>query len=157
MNRIVLILAGLFSTFMVYGQSTIKPAATGVTYGKVMKNGKLLELADLHKVLSHDSVFQGRVTGVVKEVCKKKGCFMALADGANDPVMVHFTNYGFFMPPNIVGKKVTINGIAKVKTTSVEQLQHFAMDAGKSKDEIEKITQPKKEIKITADGVLVVN
>jgi hypothetical protein len=50
-----------------------------------------------------------------------------------------------------------LDGVAKVTTTSVEELKHYAEDGGKSKEEIEKITEPKKEIEFTAKGVLVVN
>jgi 5S rRNA maturation endonuclease (ribonuclease M5) len=60
------------------------------------------------------------------------------------------------MPQNIVGKTVVVEGKAKVKQTSVERLQHYAADAGKSKEEIAMIKEPKKDISIMADGVLVV-
>jgi hypothetical protein len=40
--------------------------------------------------------------------------------------------------------------------TSVDELKHYAEDAKKSKEEIDAITEPKKEIRLTANGVLVV-
>ena len=61
------------------------------------------------------------------------------------------------MPKDIVGKDVVLQGTAQKLTTSVEMLKHYAEDAGKSKEEIEKITQPKTEIEFIATGVLVVN
>ena len=39
--------------------------------------------------------------------------------------------------------------------TSVSKLQHYAKDAGKSDEEVAKITEPKSEIVFTASGVLV--
>jgi hypothetical protein len=42
-----------------------------------------------------------------------------------------------------------------MKTTSVAELQHYAEDAGKSKEEIAKITEPKLELTFVADGVIV--
>jgi hypothetical protein len=38
-------------------------------------------------------------------------------------------------------------------TTTVEELKHFAEDDGKSKEEIEKITEPKIEMVFEASGV----
>ena len=37
----------------------------------------------------------------------------------------------------------------------VEHLKHYAQDAGKSKEEIAKITEPKDELTFIADGVIV--
>jgi hypothetical protein len=54
------------------------------------------------------------------------------------------------------GKEVVIDGIAEEKQTSVAQLKHYAEDAGKSKEEIDAIKEPKTEITITAKGVLVI-
>ena len=45
--------------------------------------------------------------------------------------------------------------MAQLKETSVKQLKHYAEDAGKSKEEIAKITEPKKEVIFVAKGVLV--
>ena len=56
---------------------------------------------------------------------------------------------------DIVGKEVVLEGEAVVKEVSVKQLQHYAKDAGKSEEEIKKITQPKKELQFIAKGVLV--
>jgi len=50
---------------------------------------------------------------------------------------------------------VIINGKAFLKETGVKELQHYAKDAGKSEDEIAKITTPKIAISIEASGVLM--
>ncbi len=136
-------------------QNTIKTAAPGVTYGKTVTQDKAITLAALNQHLSKDTVYQGKITGEVVEVCKKKGCFMKLSQANGDPIMVRFTDYAYFMPQNIVGKKVVVEGTAKVNETSVDRLRHYAADAGKSSKEIAKITKPKKDIQIMADGVLV--
>ncbi len=69
--------------------------------------------------------------------------------------MVKFKDYGFFMPKDIVGKEVVLDGEATVTETSVKQLKHYAKDAGKSKKEIAQIKAPKKETVFVANGVLV--
>ena len=91
----------------------------------------------------------------INEVCSKKGCWMKLPVGESSETMVRFKDYGFFMPLNSAGKEVIVEGKAFVKETSVEELQHYAEDAGKSKEEIAKITAPKKEFSFEAHGVLM--
>jgi Domain of unknown function (DUF4920) len=51
---------------------------------------------------------------------------------------------------------VYILGKATKKTTSVEELKHYAEDAGKTKAEIDAITAPKTELSVDATGVKVV-
>lgn len=69
-------------------------------------------------------------------------------------VMVRFKDYGFFVPEDIIGKEVILQGNAFVDQISVEDQQHFAMDAGKNEIEIAAITQPKNTYTFLASGVL---
>jgi len=156
MKKFALLLLCLSMATFTYAQQDIPSAKAGISYGKKVTARNAVTLPQLEKNLSSDSLFSGKVEGTVVEVCKKKGCFMKLARANGEPIMVKFTDYAFFMPQDIVGKTVVVEGTANVKETSVERLQHFAQDAGKSKEEIALITQPKKDIEIVADGVLVV-
>ncbi len=70
---------------------------------------------------------------------------------------VRFKDYGFFVPSDIMGKEVVFEGKAFRDTTSVADLKHYAEDAGKSKEEIDAITEPKVTIAFVADGVKVPN
>ena len=90
----------------------------------------------------------------IKEVCVKKGCWMKLPVGEKE-TMVRFKDYGFFMPLDSKDKEVIVEGKAFVKITPVEELQHYAEDAGKTAAEIAKITEPKKEFAFEANGVLM--
>ncbi|MBL7933016.1 MAG: DUF4920 domain-containing protein, partial [Bacteroidia bacterium] len=65
-------------------------------------------------------------------------------------------DYGFFVPVDMVGKTVVLEGKAYNKTTSVTELKHYAEDAKKSQKEIDAITEPKNEIRFMADGIVVV-
>lgn len=91
----------------------------------------------------------------IKEVCSKKGCWMTLPLAEETETMVRFKDYGFFMPLDSKGKEVIVAGKAFVKITPVDELKHYAEDAGKSKEEIAKITEPKKEFAFEANGVLL--
>ncbi|RKR82958.1 uncharacterized protein DUF4920 [Mucilaginibacter gracilis] len=157
MKLTILFIAFALASSVTFAQSKITPARAGVTYGKTVTADKAVGVAALKTELSKDSVYKGKISGEVVEVCKKKGCFMKIKqlDGSS-PIMVQFTDYAFFMPQNIVGKKVVVEGVAKLNETSVTELRHYAADAGKTKDEIASIVEPKKDIHIMADGVLVV-
>ena len=100
-----------------------------------------------------------KVEGKVEGVCQKKGCWMTIvSENPEDEVMfVKFKDYGFFMPLNLSGQKVVMHGNAFIEETSVDELKHLAEDAGKSEAEIAKITEPKKEFKFLADGVVIVD
>jgi len=156
MKALTLWVAAMFiATFTFAQQNAIKPAAAGVTYGKAITKDKAINLAALNQELKKDTVYTGKISGEVTEVCTKKGCFMKLKQANGEDIMVRFKDYAYFMPQNIVGKKVIIEGTAKVSETTVERLRHYAADAGKSQKEIAKISKPKKDVTIMADGVLV--
>jgi hypothetical protein len=131
-----------------------KSAQKGVTYGAGATADGSIAVNELEKNLK-ESKYEGKVSGKVLEVCQEKGCWMKLESTNGEKVMVKFKNYGFFMPKDIVGKEVVLDGEAVVKEVSVKQQQHYAKDAGKSEEEIKKITQPKKELQFIAKGVLV--
>jgi hypothetical protein len=135
----------------------ITPAAKGVTYGAKTNAKNAIEVKDLEAKLNTADTYAGKVKGKVVSVCEKKGCWMKLAQENGEGIMIRFKDYKFFMPQDIVGKEVVLEGAAEKTTTSVEMLKHYAEDAGKSKEEIEKITEPKKEIEFIATGVVVVS
>lgn len=98
-----------------------------------------------------------KVTGKVSAVCKVKGCWMTMvSENPDQPEMrVKFKNYAFFMPKDIVGKTVVIDGFALQETISVADQRHYAEDAGQTKEQIEKITKPKRELSFEAAGVVI--
>jgi hypothetical protein len=99
--------------------------------------------------------YTGKISGKVVEVCQEKGCWMKIEKADGDKMMVKFKDYGFFMPKDIVGKEVVLDGETIAKEVSVQQLRHYAEDAGKSQEEINKINKPRKETQFIAKGVLV--
>ena len=96
-----------------------------------------------------------KFTSTINEVCSKKGCWMKLPLDAETETMVRFKDYGFFMPLDAAEKEVIVAGKAFVKETSVDELRHYAEDAGKTEEEIALITEPKKEFAFEANGVLM--
>lgn len=102
-----------------------------------------------------DSI-NSKMQAKVIEVCQAKGCWMTLNLENGNEVMVKFKDYGFFVPKDISGKAVIINGKAYVKEVSVDELRHYAEDAGKSEAEVAQITKPERTFSFEADGVLVI-
>lgn len=154
---ITLCVSILAMTAVAFGQQDIKSAKVGVQYGKAITKNNAITVEKLENTLKSKKGFTGKIEGEVVGVCKKKGCFLTLKrEGEGEPIMVRFKDYGYFVPADLVGKTVVLQGNAKVKELSVKQLQHNAEDAGKSAEEIAKITEPKTDINIVADGVLVI-
>jgi hypothetical protein len=77
--------------------------------------------------------------------------------GNGREMMIRFKDYAFFVPKDVVGKPVILHGKAYQETLSVAQLQHYAEDAGKSKEEIARITKPQTSLHFEADGVIINN
>lgn len=95
-------------------------------------------------------------TGKVNSVCQAKGCWMKLDLGQPEKEsFVKFKDYKFFVPMDAAESDAIIKGWAYKKETSVDELKHYAKDAGKSDDEIAAITAPKTEYTFMADGVLL--
>jgi Domain of unknown function (DUF4920) len=126
-------------------------------FGKKIKDKKAVAAATLPAQMSGQDKMEARVTGTVESVCQAKGCWMKVNLDNGQTMRVTFKDYGFFVPKDIAGKTVVFEGEAKIKTTPVAELRHYAEDAKKSKEEIEKITEPKQELTFVAEGVIVKN
>jgi hypothetical protein len=107
--------------------------------------------------MSAGDTVNSKMIAKVEEVCQSKGCWMKLNLENGEQVMVKFKDYGFFMPKDIAGKEVIVNGLAFVDEMSVDDQQHYAEDAGQSAEEVSAITKPKKTYSFEADGVLLKN
>lgn len=135
------------------------PAKDGKHFGAVINADNAITYDAMREKMAASDSLNLKVTGKVSEVCQKKGCWMTIVsdDPAAPAMRVTFKDYAFFMPKNLSGKHVVIDGYAYVETTPVEVLRHYAEDAGKSKEEIAAITQPQREVSFEAAGVLILD
>ena len=160
---IILQFAPAYSQDVMKGeQKTIKTKTgekfSGQNYGDKIHNKAVVEMGDVLTALEGEKEVKTTMKARVSEVCQVKGCWMTLDSKASaEPMVVKFQDYGFFVPKDISGKEVIIEGTAYKEVTPVEELRHYAEDAGKSKEEIAAITQPKEELKFMATGVLVLD
>ncbi|WP_373520765.1 DUF4920 domain-containing protein [Aquiflexum sp.] len=124
-------------------------------FGEEINDSGVVSLTQLVSELQANDEFAGKVAGEIKEVCAMKGCWMTIDLPNGQTMRVTFKDYGFFVPKNSQGYPVIIEGVASKKVTDVATLRHYAEDAGKSKEEIESITEPKQEYAFEAVGVII--
>ena len=92
--------------------------------------------------------------GKVSKICEKKGCWMAL-EGEGGSIRVTFKNYSFFVPKEVVEKRVQAQGVLSEEVMEISEARHYAQDAGKSEAEIQQIRQPSKEYRFVATAVKI--
>lgn len=153
MNRLILSITFCLVSLFAYAQDSFE----GKSFGEGVKKGDVIPATEVDAKLGKKTKADMKVSGTVTLVCQKKGCFMNLALANGETMFVNFKDYAFFMPKDIAGKKVIVDGFAQRKETSVEDLKHFAEDAKKPAEEIAKITKPKKEIVFEAKGVVILD
>jgi hypothetical protein len=140
--------------------TTETPATEETSFGAGVSNTEAaVSFADVANQLNTQDSIKAVLKARVSEVCQAKGCWMNIVDPATaseESIFVQFQDYGFFMPKDLAGKEVFVEGLAYKEETSVEDLKHYAEDAGKSAEEIAAITEPVTEKKFMATGVVIV-
>ncbi|SRX53982.1 DUF4920 domain-containing protein [Aequorivita sp. CIP111184] len=127
------------------------------TFGAEISDENVLskqEMLEKYNNLKPGDTVNVKFAAPVKDVCQKKGCWMNLNMGEKE-AMVKFKDYGFFMPKDIAGQEVIVNGKAYVEEMSVDDQRHYAEDGGSTPEEIAAITEPKRTLAFEADGVLI--
>lgn len=131
----------------------------GKHFGETITEEGAISFGDMLASMEGVDSMDFKVVGEVNEVCQAKGCWMTIAPGVEggEEMVVQFKDYGFFVPKDIAGRQVVIEGYAYRAVTPIEDLKHYAEDAGKSQEEIDAITEPKEELKFLASGVILLD
>lgn len=156
MKKLFSLLVLAFSASAVMAQPPAGDAKPGEWYGEKTSTDGAINIAEIPAKLEKKESFDAKIKAKVLDVCSKKGCWIKLAVNDTTTAFVKMKDYAFFLPEAIKGKTIVLDGQAQMKTTSVDELKHYAEDAKKSKEEIAAITQPQKEIRFTAKGIVVV-
>jgi len=131
----------------------------GENIGATIEKPSPISFAQLIDKMDSQDTVKTHLKAKVEGVCQVKGCWMNLVptDGTavEESIFVKFKDYAFFMPLDLAGSNVIVDGIAYREVTSVDELRHYAEDEGKSAEEIAKITEPAEELKFMADGVII--
>lgn len=124
-------------------------------YGAAVNESDITTTSQLVSEVMENGTFEGKISGEIKEICVKKGCWLTIDLPSGESMRVTFKDYGFFVPTTSNGFPIVLEGVATLTETDVETLRHFAEDQGKSKEEVAAITEPKKEITFEAVGVVI--
>ena len=140
------------------GSAKVEDMYAYQVYGESFDVAKPLlstELGALYDNMKDGDVIENvQFKSTIESVCKKKGCWMKVDLGkGEEQSFVRFKDYGFFMPLDGEKSDIIVHGKAFVSEISVDKLRHYAEDAGKSKEEIAKITKPQLQFNFEADGV----
>ena len=68
------------------------------------------------------------VKGPAAEVCQNKGCWMVLTEGPRS-IRVTFQDYAFFVPKDLAGKTVVVEGVLSRKLLSADEAKHYAEES----------------------------
>lgn len=156
MKHLLFVLTSLFFVTYCNAQAPAGKAKPGDYYGKKIDAKNAIAITEVAELLKSKDTVVVKVKAKALASCASKGCWMTLQIDDHNSGFVKMKDYGFFVPTAIANKMVVLEGIAFTKITSVEELKHYAEDAKKSQAEIDAITEPKKEIRFLADGILVV-
>jgi hypothetical protein len=144
----------LLTTIGAMAQPPDVPAEKGSKFGSKVNAKGAVNPGQLDALLVDKKERAIKVIGKVVEVCKAEGCWIRMETPTGN-MLIKMKDHAFVVPLVLNGKTIIAEGMATLKETTVEMLKHYAEDAGKSKEDIEAITQPKKEIVMQAKGILV--
>jgi hypothetical protein len=156
MKYILSLIAFVFAITFAQAQPPAGNANVGDHYGAETTPDGAVKVDEVPNLLNNKESVNLKVEAKVLDVCPKKGCWVLLETADKSKVFVKMKDYGFFVPTSLIGKTVVVDGEAKSVVTSVDELKHYAKDAKKSQAEIDAIKDPTKEVRLTANGILVV-
>jgi hypothetical protein len=124
-------------------------------FGEPITADDAISVQDFKKMIASGDSVQVKLAANINSTCRKKGCWMRVDLEDGEEMLVRFKDYGFFVPKNADGFKTVMEGVAKKTTVTVDELKHYAEDAGKSAEEIAAITEPETKYTFEATGVIV--
>lgn len=153
MNTMKLLLATfLFAGF--FTTAVVAQEEEETQFGEEISMDGAITFTDFYDQMKDKDEMEVKIKGEVTGVCQKKGCWMTMEEDGKE-LFIKFKDYGFFVPKTISGRTAVIDGKAFREVVSVDEQRHMAEDAGKSEEEIAKITEPKEELRFMANGVLL--
>jgi hypothetical protein len=126
--------------------------------GAPLSEGMVYTQAELGQVfagLKPGDSLTTRFEAEVAEVCQNKGCWMRVDLPNEGSVMVRFKDYGFFVPKDISGRRVVVEGRAFISEVDQAERRHMAEDAGASEEEIASIQGSEFQKGFEATGVRI--
>lgn len=153
----------LFSLLLISGsilsctnnqKATITPI--GQFYGEPFSLDSVTAVDEIDRLMQGKDSLLLTLEGSINKTCAAKGCWMQIENEDSTFLRVKFKDYGFFVPKSgVEGKTASFKGYCQKSTTSIEELRHYAKDAGESEEVIASIIAPKQEYSFIATGVYI--
>lgn len=130
------------------------PGAKTTVHGSAIAPGHEVELA---KVLASPRDFAGKtvtVSGDVRRVCKKMGCWMELSTDKSETApgcRVFFGAHQFFVPKDSDGSQARVQGEVQVKQVQADFVEHLEQEGASFKAKNADGTAD--EVRLVATGV----
>lgn len=155
-NNIIIQLLIVLTLFSCGKNQPVEKEKSFKSYGEAFDPANAQDISKLVALMGEQDSIMVTLTATIDKTCAVKGCWMQLKTDTENTMRVTFKDYGFFVPKSgMEGKVTTITGFCKREETSVEDLKHFAKDAGESDEYIAAITSPKTELNFVASGVII--
>lgn len=138
------------------GSESDQPAATATPYGQALSTAaEATPAAQVPQLLENKDSLYLTLSGTALTSCTKKGCWMTVDLGQGESMRVTFKDYAFFVPKDLNGERVVVEGVLSKKISSADEQRHYAEDAGQSKEAVAAIQKADTVYAFEAVGVLV--
>lgn len=117
MNRFAMAVAG---TSLLAAALSVS-AAEVKTFGKPLQGLPVNSLSDVQAKPEAGKLV--RLEGSIDQVCRNKGCWLELKQGAKS-IHVTFEGYSFFVPKDSMGKACALEGRVLVKQPMPDEVAH---------------------------------
>lgn len=124
-------------------------------FGEIrVTNTDVISIAELVNIMDKSKTpYTTTLKAPLSAVCQNAGCWVQVAKPDGKALTIRFKNHFTIPPSTPIGTESLIHGVAYWDTVSVKALRHYAEDAGKTMDEINKITQPEFKLNFEGDGI----
>lgn len=136
-------------------ETAVIPTSSTGNFGEDITADKAISAANLPELLKDKETVEVKLTGDVAAVCQMSGCWVDIDMGNDEIIHVTFKDDSFVLPKDATGKTAVIEGLATYEEIPVDMLRHLAEDDGKTREEIDAITEPKLEYTFVAKGVIL--
>jgi hypothetical protein len=150
--KILTVIAAILLTTNVFAQNT--PLPHGMLYGVKPDTTAMIPASKIEAFMGKRTRISTTIKGKVLKVTQSKGGWFIVDAGKGKPIRAHFKNYKINLPPDLQGKIVIIEGVAK-KQFVANDMQHFAGDTVIKKKKQRVKASPKKPLAFEVKGLMV--
>lgn len=153
---VILIVASLASCNPEPTKLSAQENVKGLVYGDSVMNDNVIELTALSTAMGEEDRLDLKVKGKVDHVYPAKH-WLAMKLNNGEEMLISFEDSTLKVPATLKGKEVILDGYAYSDTLSIDDQIAYAQEAGKTPEEVAKITTPKISVLFKAKGLVVLD